>query len=201
MEETFKESVIEKIGQIEKQVLALSNNAVQEGEIEEQQKNLLMILKELKSVLSRLDNNARTILDASDRMSDLSGKLDRCIHALENPVEKKEHHIHHFRWPLGVAVGVSLLLVLAASGLYINHQKLQQYIANDTKYRSLKLIKNKSLEALLYAHDSTYLADPDMRNQVLKQEAERDRKLELLQEAREKRQEAGELEKKAGKTR
>lgn len=111
------------------------------------------------------------------------GKLDRCTRALENPVEKKERHIHHFRWPLAGAVEVSLLLVLAVFGLYVNHQKLQQYIANDTKYRSLKLIKNKSLEALLYAHDSTYLANPDMRKQVLEQEAARDRKLELLREA------------------
>jgi hypothetical protein len=39
MEETFKESVIEKIGQIEKQVVALSKNAVQECEIGEQQKS------------------------------------------------------------------------------------------------------------------------------------------------------------------
>jgi hypothetical protein len=198
MEETFKESVIEKIGQIEKQVVALSNNEVKEGEIEEQQKSLLMILKELKSSLSQLNNNVRTIQDAFGRMSDLSGKLDRCTHVLENPVDKKEHHIHHFRWPLGVAVGVSLLLVLAVSGLYVDHQKLQQYIANDTKYRSLKLIKNKGLEALLYAQDSTYLANPDMRKQVLEQEAARDKKLELLREAREKRREAGELERKAG---
>jgi hypothetical protein len=197
MEETFKESVIEKIGQIEKRVAALSNNAVQEGEIEEQQKSLLTILKELKSALSQLDNNARTILDASDRMSDLSGKLDRCTHALENPVEKKEHHIHHFRWPLGVAVGVSLLLVLTVSGLYVNRQKLQQYIANDTKYRSLKLIRNKELEALLNSEDSTYLADPGMRKQVLEQKAERDRQLELLQQAREKLREAQELKKRA----
>jgi|GEM_PF-6755038 hypothetical protein len=101
MEETFKESVIEKIGQIEKQVAALSNNAVKEGEIDEQQKSLLMTITALKSGLSQLNNNARTILDASSRMSDLSKKLDRCTHALENPAEKKEHHIHHFRWPLG----------------------------------------------------------------------------------------------------
>lgn len=197
MEETFKESVIEKIGQIEKEVVALSNNAVKEGEIEEQQKSLLMTLKELKSGLSQLNNNARTILDASARMSDLSGKLDRCTRALENPVEKKEHHIHHFRWPLAVAVGIFLLLVLAISGLYINHQRLQQYIANDTKYRSLKLIRNKDLEALLYSEDSTYLTDPGMRRRVLERQTERERKLELLREARKKQQEAEELKRKA----
>lgn len=199
MEETFKESVIEKIGQIEKQVLALSNNAVQEGEIEEQQKSLLTILKELKSSLSQLNNNARAILDASGRMSDLSRKLDRCTHALENPAEKKEHHIHHFRWPLGAAAGVFLLLVLAVAGLYVNHQKLQQYIANDTKYRSLKMIGNKDLEVLLHSEDSTYLADPDMRKQVLEQEAERKRWLKLLQEAGEKEKQADELKAKAKK--
>jgi hypothetical protein len=159
----------------------------------------LTILKEVKSALSQLDNNARTILDASDRMSDLSGKLDRCTRALEKPVGKNVHHIHHFRWPLAVAEGVFLLLVLAVSGLYVNHQKLLQYLANDTKYRSLKLIKNKSLETLLYAHDSTYLADPDMRKQVLEQEAARERKFELLRQAREKQREAEELERRAGK--
>lgn len=111
--------------------------------------------------------------------------------------EKKEHHIHHFRWPLGVAAGIFLLLALAVSGLYVNHQKLRQYIANDTKYRNLKLIENKDLEILLHSEDSIYLANPDMRKQVLEKEAERERKLELLREAREKQQEAENLRKRA----
>lgn len=89
------------------------------------------------------------------------------------------------------------MLVLTVSGLYVNHQKLQQYLANDTKYRSLKLIKNKNLQILLHAEDSTYLSYPGMRKQVLEQEAERDRQLELLQEAGEK--EAKELKAKTKK--
>jgi hypothetical protein len=197
MEETFKESVIEKIGQIEKQVAALSNNAAKEGEIEAQQKRLLMTMTALKSGLSQLNNNARTILDASGRMSDLSKKLDRCTHALENPAEKKEHHIHHFRWPLGVAAGVFLLLVLAISALCINHQKLEQYIANDTKYRSLKLIRNKDLELLLYSDDSTYLANPKMRKNVKELETNREKRIELLLEAKEKQEELDDLKRKA----
>lgn len=199
MDETFKESVIEKIGQIEKQVNTLSENSAAESEVRKQQEGLLKIITEFKSGLSHLNNNARTILDATGRMSDLSGKLDRCIRALENPVEKQEHHIHHFRWPLGVAVGVFLLLVLAVSGLYVNYQKLQQYIANDTKYRSLKLIKNKSLEALLHTQDSIYLVNLDMRKRILEQEMEGKRQLELLRKAREKQQETEELREKAMK--
>jgi hypothetical protein len=72
---------------------------------------------------------------------------------------------------------------------------LQQYIANDTKYRSLKLIENEGLEALLHSEDSTYLTDPGMRKKVLKREAECKRKLELLREARKKSREGGELKK------
>jgi hypothetical protein len=60
-------------------------------------------------------------------------------------------------------------------------------------------VKGKRLQHYLYLNDSLYLADPGMRKQVLEQEATHKRKLELLMEAKEKRREAEELEKKASR--
>lgn len=121
MDDTFKESVIEKIEQIERQVNSLSGSIVVEDEIRQQQKNLFEGIAALKAGLSQLSENINLALSVFSQIKDLSGSLEHYSRALENPVEKQEYHIHHFCWPLEVAVGIFLLLVLAVSTLYINH--------------------------------------------------------------------------------
>lgn len=199
MEETFKESVIEKITQIEKEVKSLSGKSATVEEIKGKENILAAGIDELKSVISQLNKNAIGVTAAFNLIKEVSGKMEHYTQILEHPVEKKEHHVHHFRWPLGVAVGVFLLLVLSISALYVNHQKLNQYIANDTKYRSLKLMKDEDLQHYLSLSDSLYKTNPNMRKEVQQLEAERKRKLELLLQAQEKQQEAEELKKEAGK--
>lgn len=200
MEETFKESVIEKITQIEKEVNSLSGKSATMEAIKGKENTLAEGIDELKSVISQLNKNAIGVTAAFNLIKEVSGKMEHYTRILENPVEKKEHHIHHFRWPLGVAVAVLLLLVLSVSALYVNHQKLNQYIANDTKYRSLKLMKDEDLQHYLNLSDSLYRVNPDMRKEVQQMEADRNRRLELLMQAREKQQEAEELERKANGT-
>lgn len=199
MEETFKESVIEKITQIDKEVKSLSGKSATMEEIKGKENILTAGIDELKSVIAQLNKNAVGVAAAFSQIKEISGKIERYTHILENPKEKNVHHIHHFRWPLWVAVGALLLLSLSLCGLYVSHQKLNRYIANDTKYRSLKLIQNKDLEALLYSEDSAYRADPDMRKGVQQAEAERKHKLELLMQAQEKQQEAEDLKSRAEK--
>lgn len=200
MDETFKESVIEKIVQIEKEVKSLSGKSATMEAIKGKENTLAAGIDELKSALSQLNKNAVAELSAFNLIKEVSGKMERYTRILEHPVEKKEHHIHHFRWPLGVAVAVFLLLVLSVSALYMNHQKLNQYIANDTKYRSLKLMKDEDLQHYLNLSDSLYRVNPDMRKEVQQMETDRNRRLELLMQAREKQQEAKELERKANGT-
>lgn len=199
MEETFKESVIEKITQIDKEVKSLSGKSATLEEIKRKENILVEGIDELKSVLHQLNKNGLAVLSVFNLIKEVSGKMEHYTRILEHPVEKKEHHIHHFRWPLGVAVGVFLLLVLSVCGVYISHQKMQQYIANDTKYRSLKLMKDEDLQHYLNLSDSLYKANPDMRKEVQQMEAERKRKLELLLRAQEKQQEAEELKSRAEK--
>lgn len=199
MEETFKESVIEKIEQIEKQVGSLSGNMLSIEEIRQEQKSLSGVMADLKSGLIQLNKYATMIPSTSEQMKNLSEKLECYTRALEHPVEKNEHHIHHFRWPLGVAIAIFLMLVVAISALYVNHQKLGQYKANDTKYRSPQLIKDKGLQHHLYLSDSLYRTDPDMRKRVLQQEKIQEMKLHLLQLAIEKQQEVENLKSKAEK--
>ncbi|MGH2642577.1 MAG: hypothetical protein ACRDE2_01395 [Chitinophagaceae bacterium] len=199
MEETFKESVIEKITQLEKEIKYLSGKSATMEEITGKENILAEGIDEFKSVLTQLNKNALGVLSGYNLIKEVSGKMEHYTRILENPVERKEHHIHHFRWPLGVAIGVFLLLVLSLSALYLNHQKLNQYMANDTKYRSLKLMDDKYLQHYLLLSDSLYQVNPDMRKEVKQIESERSRRMELLMQANEKQQEAEELKRKAGK--
>lgn len=199
MEETFKKTITETIEQIEKQLSSLSGRTTEAGEIKEQQKMLSSEMEQFKLRIAGINQSIKTFSSSFNLMKELSKKLEHYIHLLENTVEKKEHHVHHFRWPFGVAVAIFLLLVISVSWLYNEHQKLEQYIANDTKYRSLQLMKDKDLKHYLHLSDSIYQTDPDMRKHILQQEAERERRLELLQQAREKQKEAEELRRKAEK--
>ena len=74
---------------------------------------------------------------------------------------------------------------------------MAEYIANDTKYRYLKLNRNKNLQQMLTYSDSLYRAVKGMRDSVINREEENERRLQLLQEAADKQKEADELKKKA----
>lgn len=149
MEETFKESVIDKIKQIEKRLTAFSDEAGKADQIKKLQKILISETGEFKLKLAELNHNIERLASGLTVAKGLSAKLESYSHQLEIPIEKKEYHIHHFRWPFVAAVAVFQALTLVVSALYVNHQKLKKYVANDTKYRSLKLMKNKGLHYYL----------------------------------------------------
>ncbi len=65
--------------------------------------------------------------------------------------------------------------------------KLVQYIANDTKCRALKLIKDKALQHYLYQIDNLYQPNPDMRKKVLEKRKSRKNDMELTFEAQRKK--------------
>ena len=83
---------------------------------------------------------------------------------------------------------------------YITAGKLNNFIANDTKYRQLRLdTAHKNLQLYLDHLDSLYKIQPDMREKVLETEEEYRRNFERLQKAERLKTEAENLEKAAGR--
>jgi hypothetical protein len=92
----------------------------------------------------------------SKQIEELSGNLATGVALLKQPVENKVLHHHHVPkifWASGVLFAV---LCLVFCGWYNTAQKLDQYRANDLKYRYLKLKTNPALHRLLVAADSIY---------------------------------------------
>ena len=79
-------------------------------------------------------------------------------------------------------------------------EKLEGFIANDTKYRQLKLDSaNKRLQSNLDAVDSLYQVNPDLRETEILHEERNRKNLEMLQKAVRMESEAKELKRKVNK--
>lgn len=106
-----------------------------------------------------------------------------------------QHHVPNIIW---IAAGLFIVLSLVCSGWYSTSQKLDSYIANDTKYRQLRLdTAQRSLQHYLEQVDSLYDVWPGMRKAILKAEEKKRESFERLQKAERLKKEAEELEMKA----
>lgn len=143
--------------------------------------------------------NLREMLRAflEEKLQPLSQKLDKHSALLQHPVRQQVVHHHHVTKITWIAAGLFLALALACCGWYMTGKKLNDFRANDTKYRYLKLLENQSLRRLLYQTDSIYQIQSGLRDSVISKEEEIKHKLEMLQQASDKEQEAKELRKKA----
>jgi hypothetical protein len=133
----------------------------------------------------------------SNKVQELSARITIAISLLQKPVEKKVNHHHHVPKLIWVTAGLFIVLALVCSGWYTTSEKLNGFVANDTKFRKLKLDSaNKRLQNELYLVDSLYRVNPDIREIVIKTEEENKRNLEMLQRARNMENEASELKRK-----
>lgn len=98
----------------------------------------------------------------------------------------------------GRPVALLLLLCVMTSGWYITASNLDLYKANDTKYRYLKLQKDKSLVKHLRVTDSLHLMYPQMRDSVIAEEDQRQKDFEMMQQAIQMENEAREIKRKIG---
>jgi hypothetical protein len=102
-------------------------------------------------------------------------------------------HHHHIPKLIWISAGLFIALCLVCT-------KLDGFIANDTKYRHLRLdTAHKSLQLYLDQLDSVYKAHPDFREKVLEREEEYRLNFERLRKAERLKKEAKNLEKAAGK--
>lgn len=134
----------------------------------------------------------------SNKVQELSARINIAIGLLQKPIENKVNHHHHVPKLIWITAGLFIVLALVCSGWYMTSEKLNGFVANDTKYRKLKRDSaNKRLQVDLDRVDSLYRVNPDLREIVIKAEEENKRNLQLLQKARNMESEASELKRKA----
>jgi hypothetical protein len=104
------------------------------------------------------------------QMEELRGNLVTGVALLKQPVENKMIHHHHIPKIVWVSAILFVVLCLVFCGWYNTDQKLDQYRANDLKYRYLKLKTNPTLQRLLVLTDSLCQNQHDFDKAVLQGE-------------------------------
>jgi len=129
-------------------------------------------------------------------ITQLKISLDSCTMQLRQPLQQQiKHHISKI-WMVAIAQLIALVVIIYF--LLDTNGRLQQYRSNDYKYRHLKLTNNKSIQQLLMYADSLYIINPDsFKTSVRLRELQKQRKLELLEQATNKELEARKLRKQA----
>ena len=129
-----------------------------------------------------------------NELQELSQYLQQNIMLFKNPTPQRVIHHHHINKLIWLAAGLFVGLTLLSVGWYATYEKLDGYIANDTKYRSLKLdTANIYLQKMLYRTDTLYQKNANMREMVMNMEEEYRNNFELLQKASQMNAEAENL--------
>ena len=191
MNEVLLNSVIEKVSAQETVIkeiqVAVQKVSDHPGELEILQKEVV-----------RLGTILKDISFPTKEMNNLSEKMTRLYVQLKQPVhtQAENHHHHHFPKVIWFSIVLFMAFGLASAGWYISASDSNQYKANDTKYRYLKLKANKTLLQILYETDSLHWIVPKMRKSVIQKEEDNQRIFELTQRANSMKKEAEELRKK-----
>ncbi|MEP6726901.1 MAG: hypothetical protein ABJC98_13875, partial [Bacteroidota bacterium] len=131
-----------------------------------------------------------------DKLDEFGKRLDEGIYFLKLPSQNKVVHQHHVPKIIWIAAGLFIVLALVCAGWYNTYNKLDASIANDSKYRYLKLdTANKNLQRYMFLVDSFYAADVNFRSKVIYSEERNLKNLALLQKAYQLKSEVKDLEK------
>ena len=165
--------------------------------VEEKIKNITTDADLHKNIISKIEELRKEISVSFliDKLNEFGKRLDNCIGLLQTPKETKVQHHHHVPKFIWIAAGLFLILAMACAGWFNTHNNLEKYVANDSKYRYLKLdTVNKKLQIYLYMVDSLYNTDVEFRNKIASSEEQNIKNIALLQKAYELKIEAKKLE-------
>lgn len=154
-------------------------------------------IEEVRKVLEALKEIIENISFPIYEMRELTKSVTELRRDLRQPVQNTIEHRHYYPKILWLTIVFFLGLVIVSAGWYMTINTIEDYKANDTKYRYLKVFGNNSLKELLFAADSLHRVDPHMRDSVIQRENDNRERFEMLQEANSKEKEAKELRKKA----
>jgi hypothetical protein len=189
----FMEVAINKMGKQDKRIENI------EAFIKKQTDNNAEI-KQLVATIGSLKENVHNAGLSVKKMSALSMQIDILLDKLNTaPVQKVEHH-HHLPKIIWAAAILMITLCTVCAGWFNTGKKLNSFIANDTKYRAIRLdTAHKSLQQYLDHIDSAYIKSPDMRKTVIQKEKEYQTNFYRIQKALRLKEEAKKLERDAGK--
>jgi glucosamine 6-phosphate synthetase-like amidotransferase/phosphosugar isomerase protein len=189
----FLEVTTKKVETMDKKITALEEKSKSIS-------NNTETIQKLIGTMEELQNDVKSSRFPEEKIQNLETKLDANINVINRSLSTKVLHHHHIPKIIWIACGLFIVLALVCSAWYNTANKLDSYIANDTKYRQLKLdTAHTYMQAYLDQIDSLYNVDPDMRKNVLATEEEYRLNFDRLQRADRLREEAKDLEWKAKK--
>lgn len=188
MSEQLLEAILEKMESIEL-LLKVTDNG--KDEIQRLRTEVDFIRKEIKNLPSHIQ------LDTG-KLKELAAGIDKLLMQLQTPVKNQVEHWHHFNKGIWVVIGLLVTCFLLGWGWLNSHRKMEQFEANDMKYRSLKISENVGLIKYCYLADSVYLKDHvGFSNRVEQEEQRLIEQAELLRLAGEREKEARILKERA----
>jgi len=133
----------------------------------------------IEQQFEKLTDNLKRQMLPEARLDHLAAAIQTNNELRQQPPAKKVVHQHHAANILWLAAGLFVLLLMACGGWYSTSGKLDQYKANDIKYRYLKQKSNLTTFQFLYRLDSLQQTGYAMQDSVESWEAEEQKAFEL----------------------
>jgi DNA repair exonuclease SbcCD ATPase subunit len=189
--EAFMEMAVEKLERQDEKLSAIQKQLENiSGGIEK--------MGDIKKDLAAIAEGIKEVRYPEEDMRQLSENLTAGILLIKYPPPQKVLHEHHVPKLLWIAAGLLLALCITCSGWFRAARKLNGFIANDTKYRWLRLdTTRRNFQIFLQEADSLYRTQRDLRETVIETENRYLENIGRLEKAGRLKEEAKELEKKA----
>lgn len=159
---------------------AANDNATEQGRKMEQ---LIKTNESIDAEVKKISQN----LDLPTQMIDsLKQQLQEHQKLFERPLQKTVHHRHFLGWPIIVIACLFIITCASVTFGISQYRRIDRYMANDTKWRNIKLSKDSLVYNAVKQTADDYLSNPD---RMLKDvEAEELRREELAAEIEMQRQ-------------
>lgn len=195
MSELLMQTIVDKLNEMEKGMLQLKEQMPQVPNYSGQLTGITQSLARAQENIAQLPLQLKFPTEA---VHTLTQHLEVNNDLLRRPPKREVQHHHHITTGIIISGVLGLLLALCACWIYNLYERQDNYKANDIKYRLLKLKENPALQALLYETDSLYRKDGKaVTESVITQEADRQRRMELQEQAVQKEREAKQLREQA----
>ena len=186
MNEHIIQTLMEAVQQQETEMKELKSLVSQMGNLNGNAESLSADLKEVTALMKKVHADKQP----------LSQQITRLHHQLSQPVaHQHHHHVHKLIW---IAAGLFLGLAITLVGWYNTGQQLSAFRSSDTKLRYLRLQHVEAVQKWVHVADSLHLAGPErLRDSVQMEEATRQWRRDLLEEAARKEADAEVLRRRA----
>jgi hypothetical protein len=191
MNEVLLQTIVEKLEALE---LAWKVSGDAEKE------RLVRLNNDIESLRQDVKKLPVQITSTANKLEQLKASVDSHYKQRQSPAQNQVEHKHELHKGITIAVALFFVTIVLTWLLLNAYQTNKQFVANDLKYRSLKLSANKAVLKLCNITDSLYQNDHvSFKNQVEQEEQRLIQQAEDLRLAGEKEREAKFLKNRAGR--